>query len=292
MDSIKHIGFGCVALSTFTTQNAALRILETAYDHGITHFDTAPIYGNGFSEKVLSVFLKNKREKISLATKVGLFPNGTTKLPVWAALPLNAISKKIKGKTKEQKITFSHPQILPVRPIEKSQIQDSLANSMDRIGVNYFDYVLLHEALPHFLSTEALDYLFDLKLQGTIGKLGIAASSVNIETLTNSEIKRWDVLQYENAIQYNSDSLINTFEEKEHIYHSIFKTLLLVKKEKIDISEAPGILMARSYLNNPNGKILFSTTSISNLKSNLRVYEAYAKFPKEEVEKIVRDAIS
>jgi len=68
--------------------------------------------------------------------------------------------------------------------------------------------------------------------------------------------------------------------------------LLLVNKEKIDMSEAPGILMARSYLNNPKGKILFSTTNIDHLKKNLLVYEEYAKFPKEEVEKIIKNAIS
>jgi aryl-alcohol dehydrogenase-like predicted oxidoreductase len=290
MDILKHIGFGCVALSTCNTQKAALRILETAYDNGITHFDTAPIYGKGFSEKILSVFLKNKRDKISLATKVGLFTNEVN-MPAWVALPLNAALKKIKGQASPN-ITFQQATIMQARALEKHDIQNSIAGSMARLGTKHLDYLLLHEALPHFLSGEAVDYLFSLKQQGVVGKLGIAASVVNIETLSAGDIENWDVLQYENAVQYQSDLLINTFKNKEHIYHSIFKTLLLVKKEKIDIYQAPGILMARSYLNNPNGKTLFSTTNIDHLKKNIRVFEAHAKLPKTEVENIIRHAIS
>lgn len=290
MDAIKHIGFGCVGLSTCNTQKAALRVLETAYDNGITHFDTAPIYGKGFSEKILSVFLKNKRDKITLATKVGLFTNPVN-MPAWAALPLNAIIKKVKGSA-YPKISFEQAQIMQARAIEKHDIQNSIAESMIRLGVEKLDHLLLHEALPHFLSDDASDYLFSLKQQGIVSKLGIAASAVNIETLKSSDIENWDVLQYENAVQYQSDNFINAFPDQEHIYHSIFKTLLLLDKQKIDMHQAPGILMARSYLNNPNGKVLFSTTNIVHLKQNIRVFEEYVKLPKTEVENIVNHAIS
>jgi len=106
---------------------------------------------------------------------------------------------------------------LTARAIDKAQVQDSIAKSMARMGVDHFDYLLLHEALPHFLSDEALQYLMDLRFQSITGKLGIATSSVNIATLDNGGIENWDVLQYENAIQYKSDSLVNTFKGKEHI---------------------------------------------------------------------------
>lgn len=292
MEPIKHVGFGCVALSTFKTVNAALRMLETAYNNGITHFDTAPVYGNGFSEKVLAAFLKNKRDQVTLATKTGLFPGHEVNLPAWVALPLNALSKKIKRQSKSGKITFNRPQILPVRLIEKSQVQASIQSSMRRTATDYFDYMLLHEALPNFLSDEALDYLQELKKTGIISKLGIAASSVNMETLSAGRITSWDALQYENAVQYQSDHLTKAFPGHEHICHSLFKTLLLLKKDRIDLNEAPGILMARSYLNNPNGRILFSTTSVSHLKNNLHIFHQYAKLPKTEVEKIITHAIS
>lgn len=292
MDPIKQVGFGCVALSTFTTLSAALRILETAYDCGIRHFDTAPVYGNGFSEKVLSVFLKGKRDTVTLATKTGLFIKDDSGLPAWAALPLNAVSKKIRGKAQRSPISFNPPEILQHRPIGKAEVQASIAGSRSRLGTDRLDYLLLHEALPSFLSDEALGYLLSLRSRGEVGKLGIAASALNIAALRADEISDWDVLQYENALQYNSDALVDVFEGKEHIYHSIFKTLLLIKKEKINFAEAPGILLARSYHHNPNGRLLFSTTNADNLRNNLRVYEAYTKYSKAETDQIIADAIS
>lgn len=41
-----------------------------AFDAGINTFDTAPGYGNGRSERVLGGTLKNKRDKVIIATKV------------------------------------------------------------------------------------------------------------------------------------------------------------------------------------------------------------------------------
>ena len=45
--------------------------LLKAYDQGITFYDTAPLYGYGHSEELIGSALKNVREKIVLATKVG-----------------------------------------------------------------------------------------------------------------------------------------------------------------------------------------------------------------------------
>ncbi|NNF98679.1 MAG: aldo/keto reductase [Desulfobacteraceae bacterium] len=46
------------------------RALRTAYDAGITTFDTAEVYGNGHSERILGAALKDIRDKVILATKV------------------------------------------------------------------------------------------------------------------------------------------------------------------------------------------------------------------------------
>lgn len=46
-----------------------LAAIETAYQNGITHFDTAAGYGNGHSEELYGRFLKGKREKIFMASK-------------------------------------------------------------------------------------------------------------------------------------------------------------------------------------------------------------------------------
>jgi D-threo-aldose 1-dehydrogenase len=46
------LGFGCAALMGRGERHAQ-RLLETAFDAGIRHFDLAPLYGQGDAEKAL-----------------------------------------------------------------------------------------------------------------------------------------------------------------------------------------------------------------------------------------------
>ena len=53
MTVLDHLGFGCVALSTLGSQRASRNLLEGVFELGLRHFDTAPIYGRGYSERLL-----------------------------------------------------------------------------------------------------------------------------------------------------------------------------------------------------------------------------------------------
>ncbi|TCK92897.1 aryl-alcohol dehydrogenase-like predicted oxidoreductase [Natranaerovirga hydrolytica] len=57
----------------------SLLALETAIDQGINFFDTADVYGDGRSEKLLSKLSKSVKDKIYIATKAGrrLNPHNT-----------------------------------------------------------------------------------------------------------------------------------------------------------------------------------------------------------------------
>lgn len=73
------LGFGgsFYGPNQYTGQEDAnlLGAMETAFDQGITHFDTASGYGDGYSERLIGRFLAavpNRREKIFLASKVNL----------------------------------------------------------------------------------------------------------------------------------------------------------------------------------------------------------------------------
>lgn len=53
----------------------ARRALETAFDGGLTHWDTADVYGDGHSEELLgSMWDRLPRERVLLASKVGWDP--------------------------------------------------------------------------------------------------------------------------------------------------------------------------------------------------------------------------
>jgi aryl-alcohol dehydrogenase-like predicted oxidoreductase len=56
-------------------EQQAVEALETAIDHGVNLIDTAPVYGNGHAEELLGKVIKNKRDKVIIATKCGLDMN-------------------------------------------------------------------------------------------------------------------------------------------------------------------------------------------------------------------------
>ena len=68
--NVSILGFGAGHIGgTNMNDDEAVYVLDTAFNNGITLFDTARGYGS--SEERIGKFLKGKREKIVLSTKVG-----------------------------------------------------------------------------------------------------------------------------------------------------------------------------------------------------------------------------
>lgn len=71
---ISEVSFGAWAIGGTwgpVVDETSLRALEEAIDQGINFFDTADVYGDGHSEKLLSKLAKGKKDKIYIATKAG-----------------------------------------------------------------------------------------------------------------------------------------------------------------------------------------------------------------------------
>ena len=49
-----------------------IRAIHSGISHGVTLFDTAPVYGWGAGEALLREALKNKREQVVLVSKDGI----------------------------------------------------------------------------------------------------------------------------------------------------------------------------------------------------------------------------
>ncbi len=73
--TVSEIGFGVWTVGTtwWGTRDEAVgfRLLERAFDRGITFFDTADTYGNGYGEEILRRALGAHREHLQIATKFG-----------------------------------------------------------------------------------------------------------------------------------------------------------------------------------------------------------------------------
>ena len=80
---VSLLTFGCGAVGGLMTAGSAAdqdRAVAWARDNGVNHFDTAPSYGNGASEKNLGRALGRNRDGIVVSTKVGLTEEDQTDL--------------------------------------------------------------------------------------------------------------------------------------------------------------------------------------------------------------------
>ncbi len=75
---VSVVGMGCWALGGgywgIQNHSDSLKALHAALRGGVTHFDTAPVYGRGKSEQVTGQQLKKYRKDIILATKSMYYP--------------------------------------------------------------------------------------------------------------------------------------------------------------------------------------------------------------------------
>ncbi len=126
------------------TDDTAMNILRTAAEQGITFLDTADVYGDGRSEQFIGRFLKEQREKIYVATKLGRASD-----PGW---PENFTAEAMTRHTE---------------------------NSLKRLGLEQLDLIQLHCIPLEVMADGAVfDTLRELKRQGKIGDFGASVESV------------------------------------------------------------------------------------------------------------------
>jgi aryl-alcohol dehydrogenase-like predicted oxidoreductase len=91
--AVSEVGLGCWQLGGADWGDVgdaeAMEILNAAADAGVTFFDTADVYGNGRSERLIGRFLRERGDEFFVATKLGrtgdLYPDHYTEAGVRAA---------------------------------------------------------------------------------------------------------------------------------------------------------------------------------------------------------------
>lgn len=72
---VSALGLGCMGLSSgygpATDQQTGIQLIRTAFDKGVTFFDTAEVYGPFTNEALLGEALAPIRDKVIIATKFG-----------------------------------------------------------------------------------------------------------------------------------------------------------------------------------------------------------------------------
>lgn len=69
---VSRIALGTMTFGAQTNEATAFRMVNQSLEAGVNFFDTANVYNQGQSEEILGKTLRGRREKVILATKVGM----------------------------------------------------------------------------------------------------------------------------------------------------------------------------------------------------------------------------
>ncbi len=79
---VSEIGAGCMSISANygppADRNQGIQVIRTAYEKGVTFFDTAEVYGPYTSEELVGEALAPFRDKVAIATKFGFDIEGVS----------------------------------------------------------------------------------------------------------------------------------------------------------------------------------------------------------------------
>lgn len=207
----RRIGVGLATLMRAPRSRDRQRVLDAAYEVGVRHFDTAPLYGLGRAEPELGAFIRRTgASDLTVATKFGRTPGGLTRLvapiqsPVRAAVKRSGVVRR-RLKAVERSAGIPH-QATP------EEIAASVDRSLEALGVEAVDLLLLHEVHWNDSWTEAWD-----SVRTTIGarQVGISGSSALLSTYPDDVRKSVPVFQ-------GPVDILEIAAGRKRIYHSAF----------------------------------------------------------------------
>jgi len=150
------IGIGGLHFGVYLNKLQTKRILDKALDSGINFIDSAPIYGNENSQKLIGEIIKDKRKDLILGTKIGL---------------QKIINKNGNFGVKVIKMT-------------RKRIIENLDKSLKDLKTEYIDLFQLHAFDKSSNLEKILLTLEKLKKDGKIREIGF--SNFNSRELNNS----------------------------------------------------------------------------------------------------------
>lgn len=164
------------------------RLLALAVDLGFTHFDTAPLYGDGLAEREIGALLRGRRDGIIVATKFGYPPD-----PLLDALPV------LGGPIRPLRAIARRAGLWQMRPalLTAPGLRHSTEASLRRVGTDAIDILLLHDAVAARIPSvdDLLAEAGELKRRGLIRLFGLAGNWASLSGLAPALRAGADVIQ-------------------------------------------------------------------------------------------------
>ncbi|WP_307181004.1 aldo/keto reductase [Streptomyces canus] len=152
--NVSRIGLGAMGMSAFysgasTDDAESIRAIHRALDLGVTHLDTAEIYGPFINEELVGQALRGRRDQVVLATKFGMYSHAG-----------------------------GGPYVLDSSP---ANIRTAVEGSLKRLDTDYIDLYYQHRVDPDTPIEETVGALAELVAEGKIRHIGL--SEAGAETI-------------------------------------------------------------------------------------------------------------
>jgi aryl-alcohol dehydrogenase-like predicted oxidoreductase len=150
---VSRIGLGAMTMAGIYTSGGGLdddesiRTIHRALELGVTHIDTAEVYGPFHSEELVGRAIKGRRDEVVVATKFGL------------------ISYSGRGAG----VSDSSPE----------SIRISVKGSLQRLGTDYIDLYYQHRVDPATPIEETVGALAELVAEGKVRYIGLSEAGAD-----------------------------------------------------------------------------------------------------------------
>jgi aryl-alcohol dehydrogenase-like predicted oxidoreductase len=145
---VSRIGLGAMTMSGVYTTGAStddaesIRAIHRALDLGVTHIDTAEIYGPFHSEELVGRAIKDRRDQVVVATKFGLVSH-----------------------------SGGGPGVIDSSP---ANIRAAVEGSLKRLGTDHIDLYYQHRVDPNTPIEETVGALAELVAEGKVRHIGLS----------------------------------------------------------------------------------------------------------------------
>lgn len=173
--TLSAVGFGCGGLMQSPSRKDRMAVLGSAVDCGITHFDTARMYGLGMAEAELGLFLRTvKRDSVTVATKFGIDVGGAARRLGRYQAPARALLRKAPGLRRAVKQRANRP--ATARIYDADMAERSLDQSLAALGADYVDILFVHGPRPGdtIVGDELRRFFERARQQGKIRAWGVS----------------------------------------------------------------------------------------------------------------------
>jgi aryl-alcohol dehydrogenase-like predicted oxidoreductase len=145
--NVSRIGLGTMAMSGYyldpeSTEAESIRTIHRALDLGVTHLDTAEIYGPYANEELVGRAIKGRREEVVLATKFGFVSHAG-----------------------------GGPGVLDSSP---ANIRTAVDGSLKRLGTDHVDLYYQHRVDPTTPIEDTVGALAELVAEGKVRHIGLS----------------------------------------------------------------------------------------------------------------------